>query len=104
MKAKCDNCKEEFDFVPKTRNITSEIKEVYFECSECNTKYHSYYLDKTVKDLMAENGELQLKLQDTEDEETFKHIMEHIKENKKLIKEEQENIKNLLERQGLING
>jgi hypothetical protein len=52
-KIKCDNCESEIDLPElQTRVIEKDVHLVFFNCSQCNHQYDSYYTNKKIRTRM----------------------------------------------------
>lgn len=95
MFVKCDSCNVRFEFEnPKKRKLTDQVSEIYFECPNCGEKFHSYYENEKVRNLMDENKKLQNKLKRDITKAKFDSLMDKIRYNKRKINKEQKSIKN----------
>jgi len=99
MFVKCDSCNIKFEFKnPKKRKLTDKVSEIYFECPNCREKFHSYYENEKVRELMEENRKLQNELKKYITKAKFESLMKKIKYNKRKIDNEQKKIKiNMIE-------
>ena len=59
MKTRCSKCRRVFDVKRfETRQLEDDLYEVGFECSHCDTWYHSFFLNK---ELRTQRNQLQRK-------------------------------------------
>lgn len=54
----CDKCKEMFDVKNQTKSHGLDIKETYFQCPHCKTKYFCFLTDSECRKLQREIREL----------------------------------------------
>ena len=97
MQISCEQCWKKFELSEdrfKKKTVAKGITQIYLECPNCKTEYHSYYENDKVIKLMEANAELQIVSRNTS--RTYGTMLA-IKANKEKIEKEQEKIIRILE-------
>ena len=55
----CDQCKKNFPIQPKEKKHGQGIKEIYFVCTHCKTRYTAYVTDQEVRRMQRQIRKLE---------------------------------------------
>ena len=55
----CDHCKKNFSVQPKEKKHGQGIKEIYFVCTHCKTRYTAYVTDQEVRRMQRQIQKLE---------------------------------------------
>ncbi|MCM3454471.1 hypothetical protein M3685_10995 [Heyndrickxia oleronia] len=55
----CDQCKKNFPVQPKEKKHGQGIKETYFVCTHCKTRYTAYVTDQEVRRMQSQIQKLE---------------------------------------------
>ncbi|MGX5426940.1 hypothetical protein [Bacillus cereus] len=100
MKAKviCKQCEREFEIKEiKSKRITDNIEEYYFECSECSVEQHCFYADKVVRKLMQHQKDLRSRLQKATSDKRKQKIQGALQETNNKVSNELDRVRGEVE-------
>lgn len=81
----CDRCGHSQEFLPCTEKMQGGVERVYIKCGKCGEQYTSYYTDKPIRALQAQQRRIGIMLDGTTRKGKCQQLWDEYHDNKQKL-------------------